>query len=287
MQDGAMSVEQYTGQRKPAKGADGKMNSETAQAHRADRVLGPISLEDYARQGWTVAPGFFSPGEAVRMSRFTEEVRELPEVPGKQMVYREPSLLDSNVRVVQRIENFCPHHAGFDALVRGGRLLSAIEQLLEGPAVLFKEKINFKMPGGSGFEPHQDQQAGWSVYAPLFVTALISIDPATLDNGCLQISNSRRLSRLIGREWAPLTAEEMANFDLLAVPTRAGDVVFFDSYVPHASKPNLTAEQRRILYVTYNRASDGDHRSAYYADKRASFPPDIERRPGVEYRFRV
>jgi 2-aminoethylphosphonate dioxygenase len=79
----------------------------------------------------------------------------------------------------------------------------------------------------------------------------------------------------------------MANFDLLPVTTRAGDVVFFDSYVPHASKPNLTAEQRRILYVTYNRASDGDHRTAYYADKRASFPPDIERLPGVEYRFRV
>jgi 2-aminoethylphosphonate dioxygenase len=39
--------------------------------------------------------------------------------------------------------------------------------------------------------------------------------------------------------------------------------------------------------VTYNRASDGDHRASYYTDKRASFPPDIERAPGVAYRFRV
>jgi len=71
------------------------------------------------------------------------------------------------------------------------------------------------------------------------------------------------------------------------VPTGPGDVVFFDSFVPHASAPNLTANQRRVLYVTYNRASDGDHRVSYYADKRASFPPDIERLPGVAYRFRV
>jgi hypothetical protein len=249
--------------------------------------LGRAALESYARLGWTAAPGFFSEAETDQLARFTEEVRELPEISGKQMIYREPSLLDAQARLVQRIENFCPYHIGFDKLIRGGRLQSAVEQLLGGPAVLFKEKINFKMSGGTGFEPHQDQQAGWSSYAPVFVTALVSIDAATLENGCLEMSNSPRQSRLIGSEWAPLTVQEMTGFDLLPVPTRPGDVLFFDSYVPHASRPNLTREQRRVLYVTYNRASDGDHRVSYYADKRASFPPDIERLPGVEYRFRV
>jgi hypothetical protein len=221
------------------------------------------------------------------MVRFADEMCGLPEVAGEHMTYREPSLLDAQVRIIQRVENFCPYHRGFDELIRGGRLQRAIEQLLGEAAVLFKEKINCKMPGGAGFEPHQDQQAGWSRYASLFVTALVSIDAATLQNGCLEMPNCPRQSALIGREWTPLSTGEMAGFDLLPVPTRPGDVVFFDSYVPHASGPNLTASQRRILYVTYNRASDGDHRASYYADKRASFPPDIERLPGVEYRFRV
>ena len=44
---------------------------------------------------------------------------------------------------------------------------------------------------------------------------------------------------------------------------------------------------RRVLYVTYNRASEGDHRAAYFADKRKSYPPDIEREPGRTYVFRV
>jgi hypothetical protein len=249
--------------------------------------LGPAALEGYATQGWTVVPGFFSEAETAQLLRFTEQVCQLPEVAGRQMVYREPSLLDARNRVVQRIENFCPHDVGFDKFIRGGRLQAAVEQVLGGPAALFKDKINFKMSGGAGFEPHQDQQAGWSRYAPLFVTALVSIDPATLENGCLQIANCPRQSALIGREWVPLTAQEMAGFDLQPVPTRPGDVVFFDSYVPHSSQPNLTHESRRVLYVTYNRASDGDHRVSYYADKRASFPPDIERLPDVEYRFRV
>ena len=203
------------------------------------------------------------------------------------MVYREPSLLDPAAQVVQRIEDFCPHHPRFDALINGGRLQAAVEQLLGGPAVLFKEKINFKMPGGAGFEAHQDQQAGWSRYAQLFVTAMVSIDPATIENGCLEMATAARQMGLIGREWAPLTDADMAAFDLVPVPTDPGDVLFFDSYAPHASQPNLTGQQRRILYLTYNLASDGDHRARYYAEKRASFPPDIDRVAGTEYRFLV
>ncbi len=49
----------------------------------------------------------------------------------------------------------------------------------------------------------------------------------------------------------------------------------------------MTAAPRRVLYVTYNRLSEGDHRQRYYADKRKSYPPDIERDPDKEYKFRV
>ena len=249
--------------------------------------LGPEALASYEAHGWAVARGFFSPAQAAEIARWADEVEALPEVSGAQMLYREPSLLDSDARVIQRIEDFCPLHAGFDALVRGGRLQRAVEQLLGGPAVLFKDKINFKMPGGAGFEPHQDQQAGWSTYAPIFVTALVSIDPATEENGCLEMATAPRVAGLIGREWTPLTADEMAGFSFVPVPTAPGDVLFFDSYAPHQSKANLTAGQRRILYLTYNHAGAGDHRARYYDDKRANYPPDIDRLPGKDYRFRV
>ena len=249
--------------------------------------LGEEDLAHYARTGWLTARGLFTQAEAIEIGRWSDEVVALPEVAARHMVYYETSLLDAGERVIQRIENFCPYHAQFDALVNGGRLMAAVEQLLGGRAVLFKEKINFKMAGGAGFDPHQDQQAGWSAYANLFVTALVCIDRATVENGCLEMSDAPRYAGLIGQEWTPLTAEEMAAFALIPVETAPGDVLFFDSYAPHASKPNLTAEQRRILYLTYNLASDGDHRARYYADKRASFPPDVERQAGREYRFRV
>ncbi|MBV9549262.1 MAG: phytanoyl-CoA dioxygenase family protein [Alphaproteobacteria bacterium] len=240
----------------------------------------------FHQKGWVVAKGFFSAQKAAQLAQWTDEISALPEVPGRHMVYWETSKLDPERRLVQRIENFCPYHAGMDGVVRSGRLMAAVETLLEAPSVLYKDKINFKFPGGAGFELHQDQQAGWSTYAPLFLTALISIDRATVESGCLQVADMPRPHALLGEEWKPLRASALSG-PLLTIPTEPGDVIFFDSFVAHASDLNRSDHQRRILYLTYNCLADGDHRAKYFHDKRLNFPPDVERIPGREYRFRV
>jgi 2-aminoethylphosphonate dioxygenase len=241
----------------------------------------------FARDGYVVLRGLLDAATMRDLMRWTDGLQAEPEVPGRHMVYGETNLLDGRTRIVQRIENFCPFHAGFDQVLRRGALTEAVSRLLGEPAVMFKEKINLKLPGGDGFKPHQDQQAGWSRYASLFVTALVALDDATLENGCLEIVAGQHRRGLIGPEWRPLSAEEMAGFTLEPVPTRSGDVILFDSYVPHGSGPNLTSRPRRVLYVTYNRHREGDHRTRYFAEKRAAFPPDVEREPGKTYIFKV
>jgi 2-aminoethylphosphonate dioxygenase len=74
---------------------------------------------------------------------------------------------------------------------------------------------------------------------------------------------------------------------LRPVPTAPGDVIFFDSFVPHASKANFTTEPRRVLYLTYNLADHDDQRARYYADKHAAFPPDVDRDGSQTYVFKV
>jgi ectoine hydroxylase-related dioxygenase (phytanoyl-CoA dioxygenase family) len=236
------------------------------------------------RDGYLVVRGFFDAAQVRDLLVWTDEITAAPEVPGRHMVYHEDSLTEPGCRVVQRIENFCPFHPGFDRVVRGGRLLDWTAALLDGPAVLFKEKINFKMPGAPGFKAHQDQQAGWTRYAPIFITALVTLDPATVENGCLEMVPGRHRDGLLGEEWNPLSEDGL---DLVPVPTAPGDVIFFDSFAPHASKPNLTSSPRRILYLTYNATAYGDHRAQYFADKRAAFPPDVERAAGVSYIFKM
>ncbi len=244
-------------------------------------------LAAYRRDGFVAVRGLFDAAEAAAMTAWTDEVQRYPELPDRYMIYGEQSLTEPGRRLINRIENFYPYHGGFKALFDGDKLLGRAGALFGEPAALFKDKINFKMPGGDGFKPHQDQQAGWSAYARLFVTALVAIDEATVENGCLELAPGQHTRGLVGAEWAPLTEAEMAGMTFVAYPARPGDVVFFDSYVPHRSGPNLTDRARRVLYVTYNRLSEGDQRARYYADKRKSYPPDCEREPGKSYVYRV
>ncbi len=244
------------------------------------------ALAGFGRDGFLVLRNFFGPAQMEQISVWTDELVARPERPGKHMVYYEDSLHPEGGRVVQRIEDFCRHHRGFDALLNAGAVLELMGDLFGEPAVLFKDKINFKMPGGDGFKAHQDVQAGWDRYASLHITLLLSIDPATTENGCLELVPGAHRTGLLGEMWKPLD-DAAGGLVYRAYPTRPGDVVVFDSYVPHRSARNLTDKPRRVLYVTYNRASEGDHRAQYYADKRASYPPDIERDPAKRYVFRV
>jgi ectoine hydroxylase-related dioxygenase (phytanoyl-CoA dioxygenase family) len=249
-----------------------------------DRIPTVADVARMRRDGYLVVRNFVSPHQLAELLQWTAQLEGAPEVSGRHWVYREDSVTTPDRRVIQRIENFCPYHAGFDRFIRDSALVRWSGALMGAPVVLFKDKINFKMPGGAGFKAHQDQQAGWTVYAPLFVTAMVTLDAATLENGCLEVSAGRHREGLIGEQWKPL---EEQGLNLQAIPTGPGDVIFFDSFVPHASKPNLTDSPRRILYITYNLASEGDHRERYFADKHASFPPDIDRDREKTYVFRV
>ena len=142
-------------------------------------ILTPQHVADFHRDGFVVVPAMFAADETRRITAWIDEVQGYPEVPGRYMMYFEESLVAPGARILQRVENIYPYHRDLAALFDGDRLRGAAGELFGEPAILFKEKINFKLPGGDGFKPHQDQQAGWWNYAELFITALLSIDEAT------------------------------------------------------------------------------------------------------------
>ena len=244
-------------------------------------------LAGYERDGFVVVRGLYDAAYMAEIAAWTEDIQARPETAGKWMKYFDHSLTAPGRRILNRVENFCPYHDGLDGLIRRGELPARIAELFGEAAVLFKEKINFKLPGGGGFEAHQDVQAGWDAYAAFHITALISIDAATVENGCLELAAGHHRRGLIGESWRPMAGDGLDGVEFQSLPTEPGDAVFFGSFAPHRSAPNLTDAARRVLYITYNKACEGDHRTRYYADKRKSFPPDIERDPHKDYEFRV
>lgn len=241
-------------------------------------------IEEFKSTGFLLIRNLYDTERMKSITEWTEEVTNYPEVPGKYMMYFEESKLEPGKRILSRMEDIEPFHKGFSDLFVSGEIQQISSQLFDDDAVLFKDKINFKMPGADGFKAHQDVQAGWDRYSKLHITALVSIDPSTIENGCLEVAKGYNNKGLIGEQWAPLEEDAL---DYVSLPTAPGDAVFFDSYAPHRSKPNMTNEKRRVLYVTYNAAAEGDHRRQYYDDKRLSYPPDIEREADKDYVFRV
>jgi len=242
-----------------------------------------IQLSEQSRKSWEenrylVLRGALDAPERERLSAWTEELEGWSETPGTWMKYFEPG----PARLLCRVENFLPYHDGLRALLERSDLLRCLEELLGEPPVLFKEKLNFKLPGGGGFAPHQDAPAFTSFGQKYHVTLLLSADRMTPENGCLEMVDGFRAERILPQEDdGTLRRDVVEDLTWRPLPLEAGDLVLFDSYVPHRSGPNRSAEPRRALYVSYNRASEGDRRTEYFALKRRSFPPECERVPGA------
>ena len=249
-------------------------------------MLSNEQIEQFHRDGFLLVRGMYSPEEMKDISQWTGDVAGSPEIPGHYMMYFESSKQDGS-RIISRIEDFVSFHDGFAELITRRRMQQAVSELFGEKAVLFKDKINFKLPGGDGFKEHQDVQAGWDDYAALHITAMVAIDGTNEANGSVEMIPGMHKQGLLGKMWEPLTDQDTANAAYVPVHCQPGDAVFFDSYAPHRSMPNRTDKARRVLYITFNRDSEGDHRAQYYADKRKNYPPDIERDPDKDYSFKV
>ena len=113
----------------------------------ANQVLTDARIACFRRDGFVFLPGFYDAAETGEIVGWVDEVTAWPEAPARHMVYHEDSLLKPGRRIVQRIEDVTPFHPGFEKLFTRGRASAAVGQLLEEPAMLFKDKINFKLPG--------------------------------------------------------------------------------------------------------------------------------------------
>ena len=251
------------------------------ESHLQRQMLVPEQLETFHRQGYLQIKNYFSPRQINWLQQQVSKLQELPEVAGKWMKYFEQH---EGEKLLCRVENFVPFEEQLAQLIAGPRLCGLVGQLMGQDAVLFKEKINFKLPGGAGFEPHQDAPAFTSFGHQYHITTMLSFDASTIANGCLEmVAGDWGLQTLPMTEKKTIADQVAATLDWQPLETDPGDLVLFGSYIPHRSGANKTLTPRRALYATYNRALEGDVRHAYFEEKRRVFPPEIERVAGRDY----
>ena len=227
----------------------------------------PAQRDTWETNGYLRISGFFSDSEVAALRRWVAEIESWEQDPQRWMHHYE-SVSDGTR--LSRTENFVPYHEGMKSTLTAGKVTDAISELMGGPAALYKEKINYKYPGGGGYAPHQDAPA--YEFVSNHTTCLISIDEATAENGCLYFSPGRHREGMIALDADGCIAPDVAKgMDWVAAPTQPGDVLLFSSYIPHKSDANGSNLPRRIIYAVYNSLSEGDWRDKYYEDKRQAF----------------
>ncbi|KAJ5432077.1 Phytanoyl-CoA dioxygenase [Penicillium cf. griseofulvum] len=166
---------------------------------------------------WFVVFSHLKESELLR--EWAHEVHDLPCTPDVPwMPYQEVNV--EGKRVLCRTENFANSHAGFDSFLRGQRATSVLQQLAGEEMFLFKEKINYKLAGSGGFDPHIDANVYTHVKNIKHLTILAAVDNINAANGGLEVvSGSHRLNiplggdRCIASDWVESNVWTPAELD--------------------------------------------------------------------------
>jgi ectoine hydroxylase-related dioxygenase (phytanoyl-CoA dioxygenase family) len=100
---------------------------------------------------------------------------------------------------------------------------------------------------------------------------MVAVDAADEGNGGLEVVSGCFADVLPIDERGCIDPDIAAGLDWQPVPLPAGQTLWFHSRTPHRSGANHSPRPRRALYPTYNAASEGDLRAAYYDAKRTAF----------------
>ena len=227
-----------------------------------DARVTPRQRLDWERDGWLVLKDLL-PGDArAKLDSWVSAVSEPSGRFDRRLHYFERT---STGRALCRTERFLDDHPQLGQLITSGALPTVAAELIGEPVVIYKEKINYKQPGGAGFRAHQDATAYAFIHR--HVTCLVAVDAMTIENGCLEFAPHGVPLLLPGDGDGCIAADVVTRLDWRPIELPAGGVMFFGSHVPHRSGPNGSTTPRRALYLTYNALAEGARRSDYYDER--------------------
>lgn len=148
-------------------------------------------------------------------------------------------------------------HAPVYAQVMGSEpVLNCVRDLIGDDVRFWSGKLNLKRPfGGQAVEWHQDWAFGPATNDDL-LTVGVALDNATTENGCLlMIPGSHRgpvLDHWRDDDFTGAVTDEKFDFsNAVPVEVKSGGITLHHIRTLHASAPNRSRQQRRLLLYTY------------------------------------
>ena len=232
--------------------------------------FGSISDEhvrDYRDKGYVVAKGFFDREEIELLRRAAKEDKQLD-----QHSFARGDGEGGQVRL--SLWNH-PGDTIYGMFARCESIVNSAEKILDDEVYHYHSKMIMKdAKVGGAWTWHQDYGYWYQngVLFPLLTSAFIAVDPATRENGCMQVLKG---SHLMGRIDHILTGDQAGadlervheaekRLELVFVEMAPGDVLFFHSNLLHRSDQNRSDNPRWAMICCYNAARNDPYKEAHH-----------------------
>ena len=226
-------------------------------------ALNSEQLAAFERDGYYIARQFLNREETDLLRRTAREDHQID-----QRAFDREDGEGGSVRLTVWNQ---PGDSLYGMIARSERVVNSMEDLLGGEIYHYHSKMILKEPKvGGAWAWHQDY-GYWYDYAclyPLLASCLIAVDPATRDNGCLQVlAGSHRMGRIehgIKGDQTGADPERVAaieqQLETVHVTLDPGDAIFFHCNLLHRSDANTTPDPRWALICCYNAARNNPYR---------------------------
>ncbi len=229
--------------------------------------LGNDVLDEYGRNGFVIARGMFDREEIDLLQRAAKEDRELDQHSfGRK---------DGEGGLVRLSLWNHPGDTIYGMFARCESIVNTAETLLGGEVYHYHSKMIMKDARvGGAWAWHQDYGYWYEngVLFPDLTSAFLAVDPATRENGCMQVLSG---SHLMGRVSHILTGDQAGadperveeaqrRLPLVYVEMDPGDVLFFHANLLHRSDQNRSEKPRWAMICCYNAARNDPYKEAHH-----------------------
>ena len=224
-------------------------------------------VREYQDQGYVLAKGFFDREEIQLLQRAAKEDRELDQ--------HSFSRGDGEGGAIRLSLWNHPGDTIYGMFARCESVVNSAEKLLGDEVYHYHSKMIMKDAKiGGAWAWHQDYGYWYQngVLFPNLTSAFIAVDPATKENGCMQvIPYSQKLGRiehvLTGDQaGADLerVSEILKRLPLVYVEMEPGDTLFFHANLLHRSDQNKSDKPRWSMICCYNAAKNDPYKESHH-----------------------
>jgi hypothetical protein len=221
----------------------------------------------YHDTGFVVAKGFYDAGEIDLLKRAAKEDRTLD-----QHSFSRNDGEGGNVRL--SLWNH-PGDTIYGMFARCESIVDSATKLLRDEVYHYHSKMIMKDARvGGAWTWHQDYGYWYQngVLFPNLTSVFIAVDPATVENGCMQVipysHNLGRIEHVLKGDQAGADMERVTEvlkrLPLVHVEMEPGDALFFHSNLLHRSDQNTSENPRWSMICCYNAKSNDPYKESHH-----------------------